>query len=410
MTFAMIHSQSKQDDHRWSLPPRRILFRCFTWAFFSWCLVWVGSATSQDANPSVPQEPHQEQATESTEGGAANDESKAQDSAEMLIIVGAGGGEKYSSMFSDAATQLQDFAIAHRFSVQTLGLSDPTAATDLEDLQNSLGAINSKSDSSLWLILIGHGTFDGSVARFNLRGPDLSSQQLAEWLAEIERPLIVVNCSSASAPFMNAVSGTNRIVITSTKNGFEQNFSYFAKHFVDALGSIDADLDKDDQTSLLESFLYASARVAEYYESEDRLVTEHALIDDNGDKLGTPPDWFEGIRVVKRDKEAKLPDGPRAHQIYIAPSERERSLTMAQRAVRNRLELEIEQLRLERNAMPEDEYLQKLEPIVIQLAELYESIDGESDSATESTIEAGEVHLPLSDVRAPRPTPAPDNE
>ena len=50
-----------------------------------------------------------------------------------------------------------------------------------------------------------------------------------------------------------------------------------------------ADLDKDDQVSLLEAFLTASVRTAEFYEETSRLATEHALIDDNGDRRSSKP-------------------------------------------------------------------------------------------------------------------------
>jgi hypothetical protein len=42
--------------------------------------------------------------------------------------------------------------------------------------------------------------------------------------------------------------------------------------------------------------------VAEFYEADGRLATEHALLDDNGDSLGTPADFFRGDGVFVQPK------------------------------------------------------------------------------------------------------------
>jgi len=59
--------------------------------------------------------------------------------------------------------------------------------------------------------------------------------------------------------------------------------------FADAINNPEADLDKDGQVSLLEAFLTASRQASEFYKINGRLVTEHALLDDNGDSFGTQP-------------------------------------------------------------------------------------------------------------------------
>ena len=46
-----------------------------------------------------------------------------------------------------------------------------------------------------------------------------------------------------------------------------------------------------------------------FYETENRLATEHALIDDNGDSKGTPATFFRGIRPIKRAKDNAAVDG-----------------------------------------------------------------------------------------------------
>ena len=172
-------------------------------------------------------------------------------------------------------------------------------------------------------MLIGHGTFDGHTAKFNLRGPDVTAEELAEWLKPLKRPLAVINCASASAPFINRLAGENRVVITATKSGDEQNFARFGQYISAAIADPAADLDKDGQVSLLEAYLTACRQVAEFYEQEARLATEHALLDDNGDGLGTPAAWFRGLRATQRAKDGAALDGTRAHQFHLVASDRE---------------------------------------------------------------------------------------
>ena len=221
--------------------------------------------------------------------------------------------------------------------------------------------------------MIGHGTYDGKSAKFNLRGPDLSASALAEWLKNHERPLAIINCASSSGPFVAALSGPNRTIATATRSGFEQNFTRLGGHLAAAITAPTADLDKDQQVSLLEAFLTAANRTAEFYKAVGRLATEHPLIDDNADGRGTPPDWFRGIRVTKQPEGNAVPDGLRAHQMHLILSEAEKTLSPETRTRRNALELQLAKVRTQKSVLEEDEYYEKLEPLLLQLARLYQS-------------------------------------
>jgi hypothetical protein len=186
--------------------------------------------------------------------------------------------------------------------------------------------------------------------------------------------LIVVNCASSSGPFINTLSAPQRVVITATKSGHEQNYSRFGDYFSAALTAPETDLDRDGQTSVLEAYLYAAHRVSEFYEQESRLATEHALLDDTGDALGTPSDWFQGVRAVKRAQNASEVDGRRAKQIALVRSDLERGLTPEARTKRDTLELEVERLRDHKSELEEAVYYERLEGILKQLAELYREL------------------------------------
>lgn len=288
----------------------------------------------------------------------------------VLIVVGAPGDAEFGSNFVHQARLWEDTSSAAGCRQMNIGLSEHSETNDVDILRQTLASEAKEGPSPLWLVLIGHGTFDGKEARFNLRGPDVSASDLGLWLKPFSRPLAVIDTSSSSAPFLAKLSGTNRVIITATRSGHEQNYTRFGSYFAEAISSLDADLDKDGQVSLLEAFLMASRRVAEFYKLEGRLASEHALIDDNGDGLGTPADWFRGLRAVKRPKENAAVDGLLSRQFILKPSAADASLTGEQRTRRDALERQALLLREKKSQMPEAEYYRQLESLLLELARL----------------------------------------
>jgi hypothetical protein len=288
--------------------------------------------------------------------------------ATVLLVVGAAGETEFANDFSK---QVQFWETACRqggAAVVSIGLATNTA-TDLEFLKQQLAQTPTNALAPLWIVLIGHGTFDGKEARFNLRGPDLSATQLAEWIKPFHRPLVIIDTASASAPFLNKLSGTNRVIITATRSGNEQNYARLGQYFAQAIVDPKSDLDGDGEVSLLEAFLSASARVSEWYKTEGRLATEHALLDDNGDALGTPPEWFRGVRAIKKPSTGAT-DGIRAQQIFLILNPSELALSPETRAKRDSLEVQVAQLRDKKATMPEDDYYRKLEALLVDLARI----------------------------------------
>lgn len=289
----------------------------------------------------------------------------------VIFVAGAPGEDIYASNLVRQAALWSNVCAQAGAGYVAVGLAT-NAAPDREVLRETLAARARNGPEPLWLVLAGHGSFDDQTARFNLRGPDLTPAELAGWLAPFERPLVLVHAFSASAPFLPALAGTNRVVVTATRSGHEVNYSRFGDHLAAVLADPAADLDRDGQTSLLEAFLAAAARVAEFYKTEGRLATEHALIEDNGDGLGTPADWFRGVRAIKRPAAGAWPDGARAHQIHLLPGAAERALSPETRARRDALEREVFRLREHKTGRPEAEYYRDLERLLLELAELLE--------------------------------------
>ncbi|MGH7967332.1 MAG: hypothetical protein ACREIC_01255, partial [Limisphaerales bacterium] len=182
----------------------------------------------------------------------------------------------------------------------------------------------------------------------------------------------IIQCASASGPFLKPLSAPGRVVITATRSGYEVNVARFGGYLAQAIAASEADLDKDGQTSLLEAYLAASRQVERFYKEQGRLQTEHALLDDNGDGLGTPADWFQGVRAVKTAAGGRSVDGVRAHELFLVAGEAERQLAPEARARRDELEQQLSALRSRKNSMKEDDYYRQLEGILVETARLYE--------------------------------------
>jgi len=290
----------------------------------------------------------------------------------VLLVVGAAGEEEYGRAFTQWADRWADAAKKGGADLVEVGRDAADPERDKERLQVALSKAAKEPARPLWLVMIGHGTHDGREAKFNLRGPDVTDAELAAWLAPCKRPLAVVDCSSASAPFLKKLSATGRVVITATRSGSENNFARFGDHLSASIADPGADLDKDGQTSLLEAFLAASHRVQEFYKQDGRLPTEHALLEDNGDGLGVAATWFQGIRATKAAKDGAPIDGPRANQWHLVLSTAEQAMPADLRAKRDALELKVEALRAKKATMAEEAYYAQLESLLLDLARLYE--------------------------------------
>lgn len=310
--------------------------------------------------------------------------------ADLLVIVGAGGTTEYQQDFLHWESQWRELAESSGARYRSIGSGEPTQSqktqlTDRELLSVHLDELLKPTDIPLWIILIGHGTFTRGVAKFNLRGPDISAEELNKELTSSTRPTIILNFSSASGPFINTLSKQNRVILTATRSGQEQNYSRFGGYFIESLRDPKADLDHDHQVSLLEAFLSATSRTQSYYDSEQRMMTEHALIDDNGDQLGTPANFFRGIRAVKKPKNGTLPDGRKSARQTLTQKNLVNQLTPEQRKQRDRYEDSLDEIIKRQSTLSEAQYLLELEAVLIPLSKLYEEpTDTEEDTKSEN--------------------------
>ena len=299
----------------------------------------------------------------------------AQGRTQAVIVVGLGGAEEFRQSFhAEAAQMYEALTTRHGLSaddVTYLGEKvevDPSMISDRSTRANVLKVLGEIAQGAgpmdrLLVILIGHGTSARGEAQFNLPGPDLTPADFELGLMAFPtQTLALVHTGSASGAFVAPLSGPNRIVVAATRTERERNATEFGQFFAKALSDDVADLDKDERISLLEAFVYTRQEVERYYEQENEILTEHAVLDDNGDGEGSQDAGIEG------------PDGPLAATFHIGGV----SGTAAQmpddpvlaRLYEERAEIQgrIDELRVVREAMTEDAYLDAMEPLLVELA------------------------------------------
>jgi hypothetical protein len=309
---------------------------------------------------------------------------------DLILVLGAEGTPEYGRTFEEWEAAWRQAAERGPLRVTTVGQVGGESA-ELEaarhdarvkdSLRHALHEAAQELDLPLWIVMIGHGTFDGRSARFNLVGEDVTEQELAQWLEPLRRPTAIVQCASASGEFLPALSAAGRVVVTATKSGAETNFARFGGFLSAAIADPAADLDKDGQVSLLEAFLRAARQTEEHYAGQGLLATEHALLDDNGDGRGTRAEAFTGLRPVRQADSGATLDGYLAHQWTLVPSDVERQLSPEFRRRRDALERDILRLRELKGTLAEEEYYSRLEPLLIELARLYEQAERDQAAA-----------------------------
>jgi hypothetical protein len=190
---------------------------------------------------------------------------------------------------------------------------------------------------------------------------------------------------------LQGLSGPDRLVVTATRSGDEQNFARFGGYLATALSDPQADLDHDGRISLLEAYLLGAARTEEFYAQEDRLLTEHALLDDNGDGKGTPSDFFRGTRVAAEAAEGAKADGRWAARLFMTELEPQPELSAAQLARVRELEEQLDALRRRKQELAADEYYRKLEPLLVELAEIERQPPGPAEPPADGAKEAAKT-------------------
>ncbi len=293
-----------------------------------------------------------------------------------LVIAGIGGEKKYVDRNLEWARGFRDVMISeYGFSEDRLFLlvedpaavdGPPAAKSTLVQIRRALVSLADlvRPVDDLFVLLIGHGSASDGSARLNIPGPDLTADMLRDALGEIGgRYTIVVNGTSSSAPFIDALSGPGRVIVTATKSRAERLSTVFPEHLLGALKEKTGDLDRDGRVSVLETFVYARNKTAEWYAGQGLLATEHPLLDDNGDGRGTRepgPGGTDGMLA------GRVYFGRRPAAVLTTGSSEERAL----RAGMEELRWEIDELKTRKSQLDPGDYAARMEKLLIELAQV----------------------------------------
>jgi hypothetical protein len=236
-------------------------------------------------------------------------------------------------------------------------------------LRETLGGVarDAKAEDDFALILIGHGTFDGVEYKFNLVGPDLTAFEIASMCNRIAaRRQLVVDTTSASGGAVRALERPGRAVIAASKSGTEKNATVFARYWVEAFQDPSADTNKSDSISAMEAFTYATKKTAEFYDSQKRLATEHAVFNDRGS--GEPVREAGGGQGMLLSNFTLLRLGT-SQMVANDPAKR------ALLAKKDDLEQKIDMLKYQKAAMDPADYKKQLTDALVELAKVQEEMD-----------------------------------
>lgn len=268
-------------------------------------------------------------------------------SAHLLIVEGLPGDPEHGELFDKWATTLAATAADRlgvpKAQIQTLRGDGATKAA----VARAVTALQSAGpDDTVMIVLIGFGTFDGTSAKFNLPGPDMTPRDFAPLLGKMQSKRVVfVNTASASGPFVDALRGPGRIIVAATRNGAEKYATLFGGPFVDAFANEAADTNRDGAVTILEAFEFAQKQVEASFAREGIMQTEHATIDDTS---------RAALLSLGHAQRAALPADPKLRALYVE---------------RQQLEQRIESLKLLKSSMDPDKYAAELEKLATELAE-----------------------------------------
>lgn len=274
-----------------------------------------------------------------------------------IVVAGLGGEPDYEQRFNTWAQELdKTLRAAPESQVETLTGAKATK----ENLRAIIANItkSAKADDALMLVLIGHGTFDGTEYKMNLPGPDVTATDLATWLDRVPASRqLIVNATSASGASQHALVRENRTIITATKSGTEKNATVFPRYWVEALRDAAADTDKNEVISALEAFKFAELKTKQFYDTNKRLATEHALLNGGDSSAGLGAGRFALLRIGS---------------IQMAASDPAKRALLEKR---EQIEGSIDRLKFQKAAMPTDQYKRELQVLLLELARTQAEID-----------------------------------
>ena len=267
-----------------------------------------------------------------------------------LVVSGLGGNAEYSEAFDAYGTAIADGLSSLEVDSDAIIYLDENATR--EHVLEAFEAQARTSADVFVLVLIGHGTSDSTRWRFNIKGPDLTTEDLVSTLNLVQAPnQLVVLATSASGALLDVLSQPGRVVITATKSAGELNAVRFPEYLATAISTEQADLDRNEILTAAEAFRFADNRTREYYETQKLLAPEHARLRGEG---------AETIALAKLGALREAQDNPEVVALL------EQRLGLEQRFIT---------IKRQKTSLSTSDYYEALETVLLELARLQRSID-----------------------------------
>lgn len=185
-------------------------------------------------------------------------------------------------------------------------VGDETMREALHDVVNEADICTQASTASLlgeianevrpadgcWVVLLGHAHLYDAHSWFNVSGPDFDQADFAEWASPLAcREQVFWLTMPISGFWVKPLAEESRVILSATEPDLEFTGTEMPYALADVLAgeaqhqSLE-DIDGDEALSLLDLYLATAAEVRGRFAALDRLQTEHAQLEDNGDGRG----------------------------------------------------------------------------------------------------------------------------
>ena len=285
-----------------------------------------------------------------------------------VTVAGLGGDPLFDQRFTTLAQEMDKL-------VRTTPDAKVTTLIGTESvkvrIQQALAeaARNGKPEDTLVVTLIGHGNYDGQDYKVNIQGPDMTAAELSEWMDRVPaQKQAVINTTSCSGASIDMLRRDNRVIVSATKAASERLATQFARFWVEAMRNPEADTDKNEVVSVLEAYRFADKKTVGFYETQKRLATEHAMLEDTGKG--------SGVRAPGPDNGHGLVAGQtplvRFGSLQQAAKSPEKQALLKRR---EDVEAKIEKLKYEKAAISVADYRKQLGALLLELAKVQEELD-----------------------------------
>jgi hypothetical protein len=193
-------------------------------------------------------------------------------SARLRVLV---GDDEMQDAISDVAKNIE---VCTKASVKTA----------IEELNERV-----PQDAACWIVLLGHAHLYGQRCQFNVSGEDIDQKAFGEWSNQLTcREQVFLITLPVSGFWIRPLRAPSRVVISATEADLEFTGTEMPYALADVLSGNGAhaaleDHDADGSVSLLDLYIAVNLEIHGRFKARERLQTEHAQLDDNGDGRGS---------------------------------------------------------------------------------------------------------------------------